>query len=369
MPLHDRITLLRRLPVLMAALTPLGCSSEPANVVPDAAVVDAPPPADAGAPVDVPGDAATSVDAGTCADFSGGYALSATCSEASSTLGGALCIAQSGCTATVSLLGDSQAVVVNGDSLTFSLRLQDLSVGRCTATIGAGGTVALQCSAGSITCMGTGARMTSPLASRFCCDVSAQDCGGGRRCALLGQPATPLSIVSACLPVGSAMLGDACAPRGGVVGDDDCGSGLHCTAIGQRPGARTCARLCRQNTDCATGELCFPTASANRAGICRPGCTLASRGCAAGSSCRSEIQNGIPGSFGARVLVCTPDGPGAAGASCAMATDCGPDLQCAGVTPTCVPVCGMDRACAAGSVCARIAGNNPLNHGVCVAAM
>lgn len=359
---------------IVVSLLGAGCSSSPAHPpsdVPaaDAAGTDAPPtPSDAGTSSDAPAMA--------CHDFTGGYALTGTCSVPGFSVFPSACIAQSGCEATVTVTPGALRGTVRGNALTFGTMVAGIPL-ECTATPAAAGALTVMCSAagGAATCEATAAPLDFPGATRACCDVGGTACGASQRCTIIGQ-GTPASLLTACVPASGALaLGAACERAGGRPGADECGAGLFCANTGQAgPTTRVCQRLCRHTGDCATAEACVALADATRAGVCRPTCTLGGSTCAAGS-CRFGSTFGATDPANAQAVfasVCSANGSVAEGATCTVDGECVADHLCvrrdAAEGFRCRRACDPSHACPGGQRCvAATWAANPNGVGFCVA--
>lgn len=325
-----------------------GCGSNNATPV----TTDVPAATDAGAG-----------DGGACADFSGGWALTGTCSVPGFSPFPVACITQTGCAATVVVSAGSLPGTIAGNTLTFGTSVSGIPL-ECTVTrSGASLTASCVAAGGAATCTATGAPIEFPGATRFCCDVSAQDCGAGRRCNIISSTTTNNDLLTACVPSGAVADGAACARAGGRVGAEDCAQGLFCANYNNATAAsRTCQRLCRSASDCRAGEGCVSVTDTPRTGVCLPPCTLNGTDCAAGT-CRpvNTFQSATTTAF---VNGCFPVGAAAAGASCAQSPDCGANLACRG--GVCRAVCDATHACPMGQSCMAYTGTNPAGSGTCM---
>lgn len=340
-----------------------------ADAAVDAPAVDVPTSdvgsvADVGAVVDAPAK-----DAGGCVDFSGGYALTGGCGQPDRSLGVVGCVAQTGCQAQVSMLGRTVPGTVVGDTLTFRPLISALEL-ECTATL-SGGALRVQCTSRiGLMCDVRGTRSMLGAASRYCCDVTTQDCGAGQRCAILGNDRMNLTLVTACVPAGTVAAEGACSPADGRIGNaDGCARGLHCSSIAA-PSGRVCRPLCREDSECAGGQVCFRTATQPTTGVCVRGCVLGGSECATGTSCRG-LQGATFNDFAPRVYsLCDTDGTIGEGETCA-GMRCQAGLVCAQVTSDpvarCRRNCDATHACPAGSACGPFGGMNESGIGACFA--
>ncbi|MFO0624107.1 MAG: hypothetical protein U0325_00705 [Polyangiales bacterium] len=338
----------------------------------DAAATDAPRAGDAPAAADAPltVDAPPAGDGGACADFSGGYTLTGTCSVPGFSPFPSACITQTGCAAQVTLDGVPVPGMASGNRLTFMTSVSGIPL-TCTATRNADATLAVRCEAGSAaSCDAVAAPSTFPGATRWCCNIAAQDCGAGQRCNIVGVGTNNATPMTACIPAGTTAADGACTRTDGRLGTDTCAAGLTCSNYGQATAAsRTCGRVCGAAADCEVGEFCIIVSSTPRAGVCRPVCILSdSSGCAVGT-CRYVTAARPGGGDPVRVATCQPVGSAAEGMPCATNLDCAANLACARRNAsdafTCRPNCDASRPCAAGTCTGMATEDNPLAAGVC----
>lgn len=192
------------------------------------------------------------------------------------------------------------------------------------------------------------------------CDLDAQDCGAGKRCAFAGDDAGGAArrtcIDMALSPVAA---GGVCTREDGIVGRDDCDAGLFCAFYG---GVRTsedpvsyervCSPYCTSATACGDDAICIGVSGSffEPTGVCRPTCVDPfSTECGDGQRC-GPIHH-----LAGRVLdlTCLPAGPGAAGAACSFDEDCGVGHGCS--AGSCKPYCDPEHPCAGGATCAPLA--------------
>ena len=188
--LHRLHVSLRCLVVALVA----ACSSSSSTPSPDAAVVtDTPAVTDAPAVTDTApaSDTTPAGDAGACVDFTGGYTVTGTCSLPGVVPFPAVCIAQTGCSAQINLEGAVVTGTVVGGRLTFTTSTMGVPL-TCTVDRNGDGSTAVRCEAagGAVTCDAVAAAPSFPGATRFCCNVTAQDCGAGQRCTVVGVGAS-----------------------------------------------------------------------------------------------------------------------------------------------------------------------------------
>jgi hypothetical protein len=331
------------LPALLACAA--ACSPQPLLPAPDGGSPDL-TPTPTPTPDAVPGPDATAggdaPGAPACADFRGFYQLTVTCGQnAQPAFIGTSCIEQTACDITVPFGFGEGSGSVTGDSATFSVAVPGPTpgaIGTATCTVAlSGDAVSGQCQVpmgtSTATCNAVGTRARVAGTTRLCCDVDAQDCGGGQRCGVVsatvlpppgiqGPPSMPVSV-TACMPAGTLAYGEVCTPdAAGSVGADQCGAGLICSTGG------ACQHFCATAADCASGEHCAGPIATNPSavGVCNSSCTYLGHDCSADTTCRVE---GALTDMGQQPAdACQANGSGAAGDSCSVATDCGADLTC-----------------------------------------
>lgn len=361
-------------PVL--SLVSLISACNPAPVTPDAAT--SPDASMADVAMGPTADAGNDAGATGCSDLTGGWILAGTCSVAGFSPFPAATITQSECMADITVTSGTIRGSVVGNTLTFSTSVSSFPL-ECTATL-MGTSLRVNCSAagGAATCEATGTRANVPGATRYGCDVFAQDCGAGQRCTPYAAGTSPGSnILNACVPAGALALDATCMREGGRLGADQCGAGLFCANFGQVSlDTRVCRPLCTQASHCGAGQVCVALTNAPRAGVCTPSCTLGGADCGAGTTCRSRtLWDAAPTgaedvtSFGTS---CEPLGAAAAGAPCMVNADCGASLECSRRSGAeafaCRPSCSTSVACPSGFTCSAYSGGmNPGGNGACYA--
>ncbi len=368
--LHRLHVSLRCLVVALVA----ACSSSSSTPSPDAAVVtDTPAVTDAPAVTDTApaSDTTPAGDAGACVDFTGGYTVTGTCSLPGVVPFPAVCIAQTGCSAQINLEGAVVTGTVVGGRLTFTTSTMGVPL-TCTVDRNGDGSTAVRCEAagGAVTCDAVAAAPSFPGATRFCCNVTAQDCGAGQRCTVVGVGASNNTSLTACVPAGTTAVGGACTRTDGRLGADNCAAGSSCVNYGQAmASSRVCVRTCTRSSECADGESCFVTAPTPGAGVCRARCTLGdAMPCAAGT-CRYVNGYNADGTVTLRAPTCQPVGTATESMPCSSDTDCAAGLACSrrtGSDPfTCRPLCDRTRPCAAGTCTGMMSDANPAAAGTC----
>ncbi|PCC70706.1 hypothetical protein SAMN02745121_05409 [Nannocystis exedens] len=118
------------------------------------------------------------------------------------------------------------------------------------------------------------------------CDVWAQDCPAGQKCAVAGPP--PLdtdSIACTTLVPEPDQLGEPCQVLvEGHLGPDTCDLGLYCHDVDPRSQKGTCIPLCTGDLDdptCPLGQVCMDLALP----LCLAACDPLLPTCPAGESC------------------------------------------------------------------------------------
>jgi hypothetical protein len=167
---------------------------------------------------------------------------------------------------------------------------------------------------------------TSTGCDFICCDVFAQDCPEGEKCAPYANDGGSSWNASKCVPVtGSGQPGDACTTaRGGVSGLDDCAEGAMCGGIDPETNEGKCIALCTGNLEapvCPVGSLCA-ISGGGFLNLCIPDCYPLAPECPGDDLC-------IPVSRG---FTCVVDASGEEGQQydpCEYANACDHGLFCA----------------------------------------
>ncbi|MEI8254571.1 MAG: hypothetical protein WCJ30_02750 [Deltaproteobacteria bacterium] len=336
-----------------------------ADAAADVTAMDRPATLDAtpDAAVDTP-----ETDAG-CEEFAGAYAISSICLPLSASLFGAMCVTQVGCEVTVVASGtlfrghaignraDLRAATAPGVACTLAQTSSGLSIGCVDDTA-------------ATTCSGSASEFTVPTATRFCCDLLAQDCGAGSRCTLV-LAGDRGALMPACLPLtGHAAVGVTCTRSMAMVGFDPCAAGLFCANTGQPArDVRACRALCNSSAQCGAGSVCYNLSSVQTAGVCTPACVIGGADCGAGTTCRHAPTlhaSGNPTYAG----ICDPLGTTALGAPCGDSADCMAGETCgfSHTGPTCQTLCDLHTPCAPDQSCVSTAPAgtpNPPGQGSC----
>jgi hypothetical protein len=176
------------------------------------------------------------------------------------------------------------------------------------------------------------------------CDVWAQDCPDGQKCAAWADDGGSSWNALKCVDVtGTDNPGDPCTVTGtGVSGEDSCVEGAMCWNADEN-GSGTCVGQC-QGTVEAPSCAAFPSTSCTVANegvliLCLPGCDPLLQNCEGGDLCISTGADGF---------VCVLDASGDAGAvgdPCEFANACDPGNAC--VNASAFPGCTGSLGCCA----------------------
>lgn len=207
------------------------------------------------------------------------------------------------------------------------------------------------------------------------CDIFAQDCPEGQKCAWLGYWEGDMG----CVPVARdpKQVGEPCTYEldpefGWTTGVDDCARGVMCLPGNDEPGKGRCVELCKGSWDapeCDAGSVCT---GGRTHWHCVPQCDPLVQDCEPGFICDFD-----PLTY---VLGCHPDaGPPhvALGQPCSWAEPCEPSLTCADASyvPGCADLMCCTKFCPlddpgfdcelAGQACQPGAENWPATLGLC----
>lgn len=196
---------------------------------------------------------------------------------------------------------------------------------------------------------------TFDLSTGSTCDVLAQDCACGQKCAPVGQELH-------CVP----LAADPVAPGEACVIDrlqrDDCDRRGTCVGPGFAD-FPACVPMCDVNgAGCPDDRTCVPTPNdtALDYGLCLHACDPLMPTCSAGEECSLLLPTWFADDT---EFACLPEGDGHPQFSfCDLPTDCAPGLACVGETPEpcgpdvafgcCTPYCDLDApACPDPLVC------------------
>jgi hypothetical protein len=247
----------------------------------------------------------------------------------------------------------SSAGEASGGTSTGGTSTGGTSTGGSAPTTGTGDATASGDEVTSSACDGRGGARLFDLGFPVGCDVLAQDCPVGEKCA--PRPFDPL-----CGPLDPCPLavGEACT----TVNDrDPCVQGAVC---GDRlvDELAVCIALCDPGAPaCAAGERCVelpPDFGVGGFGWCLRGCDPRLEDCGAGEECTAVFAD-----FPVPWISCLPDkGEVTAGEFCDPPSLCGDGLACVAeglapcaieALPCCTPFCDLDApACPDGLTCA-----------------
>ncbi len=157
------------------------------------------------------------------------------------------------------------------------------------------------------------------------CDVWAQDCHAGAKCAPFDSMHTGVVDTTKCVDVAdpAGKAGDPCTAAGGVVGLDDCDAGLVCWFLGDK-GQGVCTPLCTGSAlspTCGEGLQC-DVSNGGLLPLCLTKCDPLATSCPIGQVCIPSISG---------LFVCDSDASGDAGAygdPCEYINVCDPGLLC-----------------------------------------
>ena len=301
-----------------------------------------PTPRDTG--LDAPVDAPPPLDVGACVEVAGYYVGTSTCPA----LGGAafpVCLSRTECTATVYLASSAMGTEITfaEDRGTFSSPTLATDV-TCTDATVDGDQLTFECrDRAGIACRVMLQRRTTD-AEGLCC-LSSSTCSADAACTLVAIGAGP-PVTTACVErTGTVAEGAACTR--GASGADDCASGLYCTGLV----ALTCRTLCRSDAECDGTEVCIAPGTVPALGFCAASCDVFAPGaCGAGLGCQPvathpEVARTRLGGSCARVGTAALDAP------CEL-EGCVDGLVCARnalLELRCATPCDAGHPCAAGS--------------------
>ena len=347
---------MRRLASLLACCLlalPLGCGDDDGGQnqnlnQTDAAIVDA--------AVDAAADASVLPDAGpACADVSGLYAVTGSCSSPAASLPPLICVKQEAdCSATMSHTSLVYDGTVDGTGYSFTV-LEPIEQ-HCSGSL-VDDTASLDCQIPdfNVTCTGSGVDLGIPNTTALCCDVAvAEDCPALSRCTLT-LPGAEYGLVAACTePVGDPLAaeGAACVRQDNAVpGLDDCDPGLYCTSNGT-PSAddRRCRQLCSADLPCDGGQACANASAVPPTGFCLDTCDLFDPAtCEDGGACILMATLELdPATFQLRRgPFCHRTGTLALGDPCQYSNDCAAGLTC--LSSVCEQLCDTAHPCAVGT--------------------
>ncbi|GMV39421.1 MAG: hypothetical protein AMXMBFR64_11370 [Myxococcales bacterium] len=191
------------------------------------------------------------------------------------------------------------------------------------------------------------------------CDPVAQDCAGGKKCAVTVNPVNVW--VNACVdqpkePVGK---GEVCVRPTNKVGIDTCAPGLFCTWWGvamAEPPIRRCFSTCQGSADCTGDEACIRPPASAHSGLCLPTCDPFDSGCGEGLTCAHRF---LAYDDATTVYACEQAGAVGEGGACEPdLSECGVGLACAlhkeEGTWSCRTWCDAAHPCAGAQDCVPI---------------
>lgn len=178
------------------------------------------------------------------------------------------------------------------------------------------------------------------------CDVFAQDCPEGEKCAPWGDGGSSWNATK-CVPVtGDGEPGEPCtAPTGGVSGLDDCAEGVYCWDVDAESHG-VCIELCGGSVDvpvCETELTHCEVLNENVLNICYPDCDPIAQGCLFDTKCvpsADEFVCGYAGQFNYGLFdLCDFVNDCEAGLLCSdvsWASECDPEAN-----GCCLPLCDL----------------------------
>ena len=158
------------------------------------------------------------------------------------------------------------------------------------------------------------------------CDVFAQDCPDGEKCAGYDGDGDGAWDSTKCVEVvGDGQHGDGCTADGGATGFDDCAEGVMCWNVDEE-GVGTCVELCTgtyEDPSCAPPNTSCVIINGGSLNLCLPSCDPLLQDCGEG-----EVCIGDPNSDG---FICVLDASGGVapeGTPCEFVNVCNPGLMC-----------------------------------------
>ena len=172
--------------------------------------------------------------------------------------------------------------------------------------------------------------LPTDMGPTFQCDLFAQDCPPGEKCAAWANDGGNVWNASKCVPVvdDPAAVGEPCHVEGsGVSGIDDCDFGSMCFYVDPETMEGVCTPLCtgdESNPQCPPHRFCTITGSGVPV-LCLPRCRPLEQDCVEGQACVPIGDD----------WDCVPDASGEQGAygdPCEHFDVCDPGLVCLGST-------------------------------------
>lgn len=222
------------------------------------------------------------------------------------------------------------------------VQYDDTDTGGATETTATTGTTGMTTAAGTTTTSGVTSvePTTSGSGAGGECDLWAQDCAKGMKCAPFDSMQIGLVDATTCVPVKdpAGQAGDPCRAEGEIVGIDDCDFGLLCWLL-DGDGNGTCTPLCEGSLEeptCGEGLVC-DISNGGLLPLCLTTCHPLAKDCPQGQICLLTT---------AETFVCDYDGSGEegqAGDPCEYINVCDPGLLCLDSSHT--PGCNTPGCC------------------------
>ena len=204
------------------------------------------------------------------------------------------------------------------------------------------------CTTTDVTCDGVPGLDGDPRCSW--CDLFAQDCPDGEKCAPWDADVDGYWDSVKCVELsGDGQPGEPCAAEPGATGEDDCDVGVMCWNLDEN-NEGTCVALCTGSPDepmCPESTICNITGD-GVLNLCLPQCDPLQQDCPEGELCINYPSG--------EAFVCVldaSDGMAPAGSPCEFANVCNPGLMCLspdffpgpdceGALGCCAPFCNTD---------------------------
>ena len=288
------------------------------------------------------------VNAPACATRAGAWDVDGTCGGGNSSITFA-CMLASGCNLTwVADYRTWSGPLTGVDYLLTNADSTETITGQFTSA----DTGTYTYASGPLSCDATMARHDATSANSLCCDVLANDCGGGEACVVVGESVNgELVATTGCLPLAKNATeeGAACTQS---AAEAPCKPGAICIRTSAKGPEGVCRHQCTRSSDCQPGEQCEVTASAPRAGVCAAACApfadeAGGAACGDGRACGPTVV--ADGTYQRAISAgCTPAGSVAVGGKCGAGLACAAGAVCDPKALTCTPLCDTKHPCAAG---------------------
>lgn len=188
------------------------------------------------------------------------------------------------------------------------------------------------------------------------CNITKQDCPGGKKCALTLNGVGIYQATCVDPPADPVGKGEECVRPTNAAGIDTCGGALYCSFWAvpvADPVIRKCLSTCLGDADCDAGEACVQPGKSAYGGVCMPTCDPFAQACGAELGCTQRL---LSYEDGTTVYACDRVGSGQDGAPCDPDFfDCAADLACAvnkeAGTYACRPYCDAAHPCVGANVC------------------